>query len=81
MDGNNDAMSYLHITRELLKDDYNRIILTETLFNNQPSQGTTNAENRKTLKGLYRKETRLHLHVVRLSDYLTETNTKGVKDR
>ena len=45
-------------------------MLTETLFETQPTHGMGLNEKRKTLQGLYNKETRLHLHAVSLSDYL-----------
>ena len=56
-------------TFEFTKEDYARIILTDSLFNDSntdPTGGVSTA----TLKKLQEKETRLFLHAVTLSDYL-----------
>ena len=66
--------AYLHNTREFSTEDYDRILLKETLFTNgQAAQLTeTNATTttKKTLRKLYSREARLFLHAVSLSDYL-----------
>lgn len=56
-------------TLEFTEEDYTRIILTESLFNDS-SNLRTDGVSLLTLKKLQEKETRLYLHAVTLSDYL-----------
>ena len=56
-------------TFEFTKEDYDRIILTDSLFNDNNTDPTGGVST-TTLKKLQEKETRLFLHAVTLSDYL-----------
>ena len=65
--------AYLHNTREFSTEDYDRILLKDTLFGGLSAQQTetsTTTTARKALRKLQSQETRLFLHAVYLSDYL-----------
>lgn len=60
-------------TFEFSKEDYEKIILKESLFENGTTTlNMTQEDSKKVLKNLYSCETRTFLHAVTLSDYLRQ---------
>lgn len=59
-------------TFEFNQDDYDKIILKESLFGDGSIPTVATEVEKKTLKDLLDRETRLFLHAVTLSDYLRQ---------
>ncbi len=59
--------AYLCKTMEFTEDDYEHIIVRDTLFNN----GTETSDDlQKKRQHLYNREVRINLHAITLSEYL-----------